>query len=330
VTAQMLSARDAALHRLLDVNLDLLPEYGNQLTNHLPMALHALAQLGADAPRLHQFFERYASRFEGRRAEPATSAVNDWLPLRGQSDSFGALRATFADALQRKSRDAVLRAALPALWPGVAAAAFHGVIRTAHAVQSGQSGELAAALAYWAWRWQPMAAADGGPPLAFDVWYERLIEAGRSVAFEGALISQRMAHAAESDNYRALAARLQPDDQLPARLWAFAARRYAATRNFTVLHMVTGARALHVLLPWADDAAGAVREAVRAVTAAYLAAKVPAHDLPPPVVHDWPALIQRAVQSDDDHVIKLVHACRAAEQAGIAGPFQAAAARAVG
>ena len=43
--------------------------------------------------------------------------------------------------------------------PGVAAAAFHGLIRTAHAVQSGHAGEVAAALAYWAWRWQPLAPA---------------------------------------------------------------------------------------------------------------------------------------------------------------------------
>ena len=103
-----------------------------------------------------------------------------------------------------------------------------------------------------------------------------------------------------------------------------------ATRNFTVLHMVTCARALHVLLPWAADAAGALRHAVRAYTAAYLAANVPPHDLAPPTEQDWPTLVQRARQSDDEHVIKLVQACRAAEQAGIGGPFRAAASRAVG
>lgn len=329
MTAPMPSTRDAALHRLLDANLGLPPEYANELTSHLPMALHALVQLGADAPRLQGFYDHYVRRFEGRIAEPAAAAVDDWLPLRGRSDAFGSLRATFAAALRRQSRDAVLRTALPALWPGVAAAAFHGVIRAAHAVQSGHDGELADALAYWAWRWQPMPDADDAPPLSLDNWCERLIEAGRSSSFEGALISRRMAQAASSMAYRALAARLEPGGDLPARLWAFAAQRYAATRNFTVLHMVTGARALHVLLPWTDDAAGALLEVVRAYTAAYLAANVTARELPPSVVHAWPALIQLAVQSDDDHVIKLVHACHAAAQAQIAGPFCEAAARAV-
>jgi hypothetical protein len=321
----------AALHRLLDASLGLPAEYANELTSHLPMALHALAQLGADALRLQRFFDHYARRFEGRAAEPKAAAVNDWLPLRGRADAFGALQATFAAALRRQGRDATLRAALPALWPGAAAAAFHGLIRTAHALQSGHDGELAAALAYWAWRWQPMADGDEGPPLPFDAWSERLIEAGRSSSFEGGLISHRMARAAAtSADYRSLATRLRPDDRLPQRLWAFAAQRYAATRNFTVLHMVTGVRALHVLLPWADDAAGALRETVRAYTAAYLAANVPPHDLAPVVELDWSTLVARAMQSEDDHVIKLVHACRVAEQARIAGPFRAAASRAVG
>ena len=59
--------------------------------------------------------------------------------------------------------------------PGVAAAAFHGLIRTAHAVQSGHAGEVAAALAYWAWRWQPLAPPpQGGEALPFDDWAARL------------------------------------------------------------------------------------------------------------------------------------------------------------
>ena len=92
----------------------------------------------------------------------------DWLALRGQTDAFAPLRATFAAALARDGRDAVLRAALPALLPGVAAAAFHGVIRTAHAVEAAHDGELAAALAYWAWRWQPLAPAPRGAALPVD------------------------------------------------------------------------------------------------------------------------------------------------------------------
>jgi len=324
------TAPTAALHRLLEANLALPPEYADELTNHLPMALHALAVLGADDDRLHRFFEGYARRFAGRLAEPAGAPVaRDWLPLRGRADGLGALRATFAARLARDGRDLLLRAVLPALWPGVAAAAFHGAIRTAHAVESGHDGELADALAYWAWRWQPLADGDPGPELAPSSWCGALRDAAQSWRAEGCLISHRMAQAAATGPYLRLAMRAAITGDLPAQLWAFAAARYAATRNFTVLHLVTGLRALHVLWPWVDDPRQALREAVKAVTAAFLAAGVPAADLAPLAARPWSDLIARAIASDDDHVIKLVHACHHAEQLRVAGPFAEAATRAV-
>lgn len=318
------------LHRLLDANLALPPEYDDELTNHLPMALHALAELGADAACLHGFFERYARRFAGRSADPREAEpVHDWLPLRGQPDSFAVLRATFAAQLARVGRDALLRSVLPALLPGVAAAAFHGAIRTAHAVQSGHGAELAHALAYWGWRWQPLADGDPGPALPMPHWLEALEAAGPSWRGSGGLISQRMTQASASAPYRQLAMRVPITPALPEPLWVFAAARYAATRNFTVLHMVTGLRALHVLWPWVDQPGPALREAVKAFTAAYLAAGVPATDLPPQGERAWPDLVGQAIVSEDDHVIKLVHACHGAAQQGVPGPFAAAATRAL-
>src|SRR5512143_581470 len=152
MTRAATAERRAELHRMLEEALAWPPEYASELSNHLPMALHALSELGASASRMRQFAGRYLQRFAGRGGGPRASTVADWLPLRGQADAYPGLRATFEDALAREGRDAVLHRVLPALWPGVAAAAFHGVIRTGHAAQAGHDGELAAALAYWAWR----------------------------------------------------------------------------------------------------------------------------------------------------------------------------------
>ncbi len=76
------------------------------------------------------------------------NALNNHLPM--------ALHAHFADAIARDDMDPVLRAGVPALIPGVAAAALHDDIRTAHAVGAGQPGELATALAYWAAAWSAL------------------------------------------------------------------------------------------------------------------------------------------------------------------------------
>jgi hypothetical protein len=304
------------LHTLLDANLALPPETADRLTNHLPMALHALHRLGASDARLHGFFDARVQRWVGRRELPA---------------AFVQLRERHAAALARDGTDAVLRRVLPALLPGMAAAAFHGLIRTAHAVEAGHGGELVAALAYWGWRWQPLAPPPPGEAMAMDDWTAALIEAAPEASVAGPLISIRMERATHTAPYLALAGRLRPAPDLLARLAALAVERYTATCSFTVLHMVTGLRALRVLMPWAGpgDAAGAVP--VHAFVAAYLAARtVPGASAAPAPVRAWPALAAAAVASDDEHVIKFVEACSAEARVHGDGLYRQAAALALG
>ena len=144
-----MTASQTTLRDLLDANLrEHGPEYADGLSNHLPMALHALQVMGASETRMREFYASYARRFEGQAAPVAgQEAVADWRLLRGQPDAYPALHASFAEALAREGAVEVLRRSLPELLSGVAAAAFHGAIRTAHAVQAGHRGELAAALA---------------------------------------------------------------------------------------------------------------------------------------------------------------------------------------
>lgn len=324
------------LHHLLDRALQYPPETRSQLTSHLPMTLQALHTLGATPTRLQAYFDAYVDRFEGQGAPAPTAPVADWRPLRGQGeqgDTFAPLQATFQAALARQGADTVLRRTLPDLLPGVAAAAFHGPIRVAHAVQAGHEGELAAALAYWAWRWQ----ATEKPPrqdeaLSFDDWAAQLVQAARQWPNEGPLISVRMLAAARAEPYLALAGRLRLDRGTLARLSVLAAQRYAATRSFTVLHIVTGLRALRVLSPWLGEAAvaNALPSLVHAVTSAYFAARMNHWpELAPAPLLTWPEIIAGAVQAKDEHVSKFVQAC--SEEAALHGdmPFRAAASRVI-
>jgi hypothetical protein len=313
---------DASLHALLDTNLQLPPEYRDQLTNHLPMALHALQSLGASPERLRSFHATYARRFNGLSppASPvATDArLADWRALRGQADAYPELLACFNGWVMQDGVDATLRQALPELLPGVAAAAFHGIIRTAHAVQARHAGELAAALAYWAWRWQPLLAPSGTrPSLAFETWAPRLVQQAYGWRSDTGLISARMAEASQTAIYSDLAGALAPTLSLDARiaeLAGLAVERYVANPNFTVLHMITGLRALRLLLPWLEHAGrqdGLQSIVAHNFTAAYLAAGVLPLDKPPAVpALSWAQVATAAIASDDEHVIKLVHACR--------------------
>jgi hypothetical protein len=147
------------------------------------------------------------------------------------------------------------------------------------------------------------------------------------------LISERMADWDERADWQAIAARL-PATELPA-LARAAAALYAATASFTVLHMVTASAALLALRPWLDDEAER-RHFIHAAAAALMASGVVQHtaDLAPPIATppDWPALASGAIAQHDDHVIKLVAACRTLESAAAdSGPvWRACAARALG
>ena len=304
------------------------------------MALTALAGLGADEAQMRRFFASYARHFDGRPAgDDRAAPLADWSAHRGQFDAFDSLRASFAAALARDGRDAVLRAALPQLIDGIGAAAFHGAIRTAHAVDSAHEGELAAGLAYWAARWMPLAPPSNFGPAFVSVaaWLDaidaQLLAADVGWRSTAPLISLRMLEAVQTKAYQRLAGCLHPTGDALHDLAAAAAERYAKTRNFTVLHMATAANAAITLAPWlpeGDDQA--LAPLWHAVAAASLASRVATTPLLEPSTGptlDWPQVRAQACDSDDDHVIKLVHAMAVRQALDPAGVWLRAAARAL-
>lgn len=325
------SAR-ACLHSLLDQGLQHHPETPEGLTSHVPMALQALQAMGADERRLRAFHAAHAPRFARPIGACAPAVQPDWRVLRAQADTYAALRGHFQARLALRSSAEVLREALPDLFSGAAAAAFHGPIRTAHALQAGHNGELACALAYWAWRWQPVAAPEraemAATALDFEAWAARLEAAALLWAPQAPLISARIRLAEQAPAFQALAGALQLDTHTLPRVSAWAAARYAATRSFTVLHIVTGLHAIELLLAQGGEATVVLHALAPALTAAYLAARMSAPgrpkseyrsaeregasvsqwpELPAPRQREWPDIVAAAITSDDEHVIKLVH-----------------------
>ena len=320
------NASTSALHRMLDSNLQLAPTHQDQLVNHLPMALHALSDMGATPERLQAFFKRYLVDHAVSHASAPVVAPTDWLALRDQADAFAPLRAYFEQALDREGADALLHRALPDLLGGVASAAFHGVIRLAHAVQAGHPGELASALAYWAWRWRILqpprlrgaSLADNGAAapvlLSFDAWSSKLMDGARAWHSNGSSITAQMEKASHSPLYQELAGALAPLDTTRdrvAELARMALKIYLGSGNFTALHMITGMRALRVLLPWIENLDTVQPVLAHAMTAACLASQVPGSSKQVTVRRaDWSSVVLAATKSEDAHVIKLVHACR--------------------
>jgi hypothetical protein len=321
-----------ALHAQLDNCRHLAPEYAPGLSNHLPMLLHALHELGADETRQQDFVAWYLKRYDDVPHAMLGQFLPRWQKHRGDFSRHADLQATFVANIQRQGRAATLQQVLPDLWPGVAAAAFHGLIRTAHAWQAEHDAELAAGLAYWAACWQPLAAPASPVSLAdmpFPAWAVALQSHMGESRPEGRLISDRIQRVSQGRAFQQLVSRLVLGPDTLSQLSGFAADHFAHSGNFTVLHMVTSCRAARVLLAVAPKIGhDALQALVPAFTAAFLASGIrhsPAVD-PAWLTTTWAEVTARARAVNDDHVAKLVHAC-AEEEAAYGGPLYLAAAR---
>ena len=313
------------LHQLLDEVARFDVEFHGGLSNHLPMALGALAALGASDSHLERYFEGYAPKLDAAPPAQAWPVGDAWAGRFGDRTAWPAYRDLFAQWLGHEDRASVLAQVLPQLMPGCGAAAFHGLIRTAYAVNAQHDGELADALAYWSRAFMRMPAvpvrARTTPDLA------KLMAALPQVSGEAPLISARMRAAAVTRGMPAVVARLRIDDASLQALARHAAALYAASGDFTVLHLVTSAHAVRELLPFVDEPLPALRHYWQAYAAGWAASGAQRGTAAAPM--PWAELDDAALASEDEHLIKLVHSCREHERVYGGDEWQLAAARAV-
>lgn len=306
-------------------------EYGASLSNHLPMALVALARLGASDQRLAAFAQRYAERLHAMPPAEPWPAGEAWRALLGQPRAWPVYRGLWGEWLAHETAAEVLAQALPGLMDGVGAAAFHGPIRVAYALAATHADELIDALAYWSCRWFEIGAADGAGSNADTQAVLNTLDLSAALKPD-TLIAQQMAQTAAHPAFAPAIARWRVDAHVTLpRLAMLAAERYAARAEFTVLHLVTSAHAMRVLLPWleAEQRLPAVRRYAGAAAAAWAtlprAAATPSHF----AILPWGEIVARAIASDDGHVIKLVDSCRELEAALGGAVWTRAASRAV-
>jgi hypothetical protein len=298
----------AACHELLLQSRRHAPLYGNRLANHLPMALLALDRLGADAATLTRFADGYTRKLLPAAASSSALDPHDVL---GSSGDYPRFVLFFQDRIRESGRDAVLRDWVPVLMPGLAASAFHAMIRLAYAIEGGLDDEIALALAYWASEYAtlplPLAPGEG----TLDEIAERLCTAMTGHVFEPGIIIDKMLEIAWGP---ALAgAAVQPAAAPPlADIARFALQAYSRREDFTLLHIVTGCHAFRIVQPYANDQALARRYLWQAVLAAWLTVVATPAGGKRQAEEGGGASVEReiaaqALLSSDDHVIKLCY-----------------------
>jgi len=303
------------------------PRYGSLgLANHGPMAAEALAHLGrGDA--VAAWVARYRTRLEpAPPPAPRPLTEEEWPDALGQGARYPDWLALFEREVADRPPVAVVGEWAPRLLPGAVGAATHGLIRTGHAVRALAAAdteprrlEVATGLAFWASSYEELP----GPPLLIGNEGVRQALADLPYLPEDAprqvLISDMVAGVADiADEFEQAVASLGWGGgavELLDQLAAGGARAYLRNADtggaIGLLHSVTAPLAGELLLPWLaeEDRAAALGYVWQAVAALHVA-----YDLrrqSPEPEGDVPAadvLVDRALESGDEHAIKLTEA----------------------
>ena len=322
--------------------------YGSEndgaFANHAPMALTALAGIGGDAAQLRRFFAYYRDYKTLKPFDAPQEALTaaDWRSARGRREREPDLRAFFSQEVAAYGVEATLRAYLPRLAPGVAASAFHGLMRLAYALLRDSADEVAMALGYWAATYFELRPATGAPPVTDDpaevLTHAMAIEPLHDLKLNE-LLWRNMRDAAALPEFAPVVDWLRIDDSTCAKMAATGLALFAATQHFAALHVVTGLHWLRIVEPYADrvtffvllrhfwqGAAGLVGE-MGFPTLPDAATLARWRALPAP---DWATLQAAAAESFDEHDISL--AFSAFEEANVYGDplYRVALARRLG
>jgi hypothetical protein len=307
------------------------PEYQGRLANHGPMAAEALVRL--ERPEaVVPWVESYRKRL---RDHPAGSRPIDpgaWREALGDGARVGDWIAFFERRLDGRPWPAVVGEWVPRLSPGIIAAAFHGVIRTAHAVRSleavetpARRRELAEGLGYWAATYTVLPESRERRPPPGRTMPSQAIAGVQAVPSEKRIlygnITDRLkpldafapfASVADLVDAKGDAAAFLSDlTETLARAYLVNIPRGGSV--ITYLHGVTGPSAMRLLVPYLEPAARSEMLRYGWLGAAALYASSGGIAGSPAAVSDPGAnrdeLIDRALATRDEHAIKFTEAC---------------------
>ena len=316
-----------ALEAALEILAPAGAEYAGGFANHGPMAAEALVAL-ARPEAVVPWVERYR---RGLSQDPPGSGPirpGQWREALGDYGRLSDWTAFFERGLEEEPWEKVLSKWSGRLAPGIVAAAFHGVIRAAHAARAlsrrttpSRRKELARGLAYWAARYQTLPETKGSPSRSPRPPSEVIAEVTPLPASRHASgsISDRLAPLGNSPAFAAVAdladVAMGAASFLSDLTRAFARiylQHSTPVTRIALIHAVTGPSAVRLLLPHLDPPAAAplLRYAWQGAAAIYAAS---AQDRPDSSERPRPEgleeLIERAVATRDEHGFKFVEAC---------------------
>lgn len=304
--------------------------FAGGFSDHGPMVVEALTQLGREH-EVEAWLQQHIRHLDPQRPRVAAIENGTWHGVLGNEDRASDWSDLFVRELDELSCSEVIGRWVPRLAPGVFAAATHGLLRTAHAVRAVAESdspvrrhELAKGLGYWAATYQEL----GNPHLRGTLSVAEVLPAlhplatGARTGFITAAVAQHVVAeprlAAVLDTLREPSDIDGAIDDLTA---AFADVYLANARTFPIVfvHTVTAPAAARILLPFLDaehqrQLFAYLWQAVAAIVSTYGIDPTPREsqltdELGDIEAIDIEAIISAAVESGDEHAIKMCEAC---------------------
>ena len=299
--------RDCA--QLLEAGSRYHVHYGDRLANHLPMVLIALDKLAAAPAQLRHAFDRSTPQLQLRPGTPVDD-ITDIAECRNRDDLFPSALRYYEQQLKHLGIAKCLQQELPKLLPSIATAAFHGLIRTAYGIDARHLEEIAMGLTYWNLDYHELASSTKQVPQPADELIALVAEKFPDVPLAPGNIADHMESVTRQPGW--METPIQPKLLGLEDIAQVAINAYLGTKNFTLLHGVTGCHALRLILPYCANQERALRYFWQGLVIAYLSTgpktiKPAVSEEIKDIARRQGEIREKALHSDDDHVIKLAY-----------------------
>ena len=289
--------------------------YSEELYSHTPMALISLSEMGASDQRLEEHFLEDTKKLEQKKKLILKLDQSNWKSYLGKFEYEASFIQFFEEEFNELGQEKILAKYFDFLMKGVGAAAFHPLIRLSYAIKRNDIREVIQSLATWAASFLDLKI---NSQLNEKLSIEEIISKLQSDNFnngeklEGDTIARRMVAVSESNEFKGIADKVFLNELEGNNLESILLRLFSQTNNFTLLHAVTSHHAFEYLKKFSVNERNVKVYYWKTLLAAYLtttgASKISLNWSYPEIkLPSWDKLKDLAIESKDNHVIKLVH-----------------------
>lgn len=281
------------------------PVHSGSLTNHLPMYSSAMEAIGFETDKVHQLEQDYINRLD---LKDMTKAQD----LTALEASYMALLPDYQQQLLEKGRDRTVRDFLEGRSKSMASGLFHGMIRLSFALKGGDDEELARALSYFHAISETLDLPTDSPIADVPKEGWKTLMAKRmtlELDFAGMPTMAKAANVLSQESLRDLITAIEVGPDTEKQLAFVFANWYMITRDFFVLHVITGYEAMLSLKPYIDNFHEwlATYWKMAQVMSLFTSERLP---VIPISIKPWEEIMVEAQAMTDAHDVKLFYACK--------------------